>query len=186
MGNITDIQGYWNRHFWLFLWSSNYKVDCACHKGNRNCPIQKRNPSAAEPPLPPPPSLPTIGAETRRRKARRKELEMEQQNEAPEEENNQQPEQIPEKVIVSSDHEVISPGQRLLLWCWSSSDEEDLRLPHVVLCRASILTLNNLHIKVGVLSFIIFLLFFTMSRTSIQVLIRFQSSEWDLSSVFTM
>ncbi|XP_007075571.1 histone-lysine N-methyltransferase SETD5 isoform X2 [Panthera tigris] len=83
----------------------NYKVDCACHKGNRNCPIQKRNPNAAEPPLPPPPSLPTIGAETRRRKARRKELEMEQQNEAPEEDNNQQSEQVPEKVTVSSDHE---------------------------------------------------------------------------------
>ncbi|XP_014653092.1 PREDICTED: SET domain-containing protein 5 isoform X13 [Ceratotherium simum simum] len=85
----------------------NYKVDCACHKGNRNCPIQKRNPNAAELPLPPPPSLPTIGAETRRRKARRKELEMEQQNEAPEEDNNQQPEQVPEKVNVSSDHEEI-------------------------------------------------------------------------------
>uniref|UniRef100_A0A8D1MKF8 SET domain-containing protein n=1 Tax=Sus scrofa TaxID=9823 RepID=A0A8D1MKF8_PIG len=85
----------------------NYKVDCACHKGNRNCPIQKRNPNAAELPLPPPPSLPTIGAETRRRKARRKELEMEQQNEAAEEDNNQQPEQIPEKVTVSSDHEEI-------------------------------------------------------------------------------
>nr|XP_031542134.1 histone-lysine N-methyltransferase SETD5 isoform X6 [Vicugna pacos] len=85
----------------------NYKVDCACHKGNRNCPIQKRNPNAADPPLPPPPSLPTIGAETRRRKARRKELEMEQQNEPPEEENNQQPEQIPEKVTVSSDHESL-------------------------------------------------------------------------------
>ncbi|XP_029774236.1 histone-lysine N-methyltransferase SETD5 isoform X5 [Suricata suricatta] len=85
----------------------NYKVDCACHKGNRNCPIQKRNPNAAEPPLPPPPSLPTIGAETRRRKARRKELEMEQQNEAPEEDNNQQTEQVPEKVTVSSDHEEI-------------------------------------------------------------------------------
>ncbi|XP_047686476.1 histone-lysine N-methyltransferase SETD5 isoform X3 [Prionailurus viverrinus] len=84
---------------------SNYKVDCACHKGNRNCPIQKRNPNAAEPPLPPPPSLPTIGAETRRRKARRKELEMEQQNEAPEEDNNQQSEHVPEKVTVSSDHE---------------------------------------------------------------------------------
>ncbi|XP_057362976.1 histone-lysine N-methyltransferase SETD5 isoform X3 [Manis pentadactyla] len=85
----------------------NYKVDCACHKGNRNCPIQKRNPNAAEPPLPPPPSLPTVGAETRRRKARRKELEMELQNEAPEEDNNQQPEQVPEKVIVASDHEEI-------------------------------------------------------------------------------
>ncbi|XP_037656962.1 histone-lysine N-methyltransferase SETD5 isoform X8 [Choloepus didactylus] len=86
---------------------SNYKVDCACHKGNRNCPIQKRNPNAAEPPLPPPPSLPTIGAETRRRKARRKELEMERQNEAPEENNDQQPEEIPDKVTASSDHEEI-------------------------------------------------------------------------------
>nr|XP_012615991.1 SET domain-containing protein 5 isoform X7 [Microcebus murinus] len=84
---------------------SNYKVDCACHKGNRNCPIQKRNPNAAELPLPPPPSLPTVGAETRRRKARRKELEMEQQNEAPEENNDQQPQEVPEKVTVSSDHE---------------------------------------------------------------------------------
>nr|KAF6476139.1 SET domain containing 5 [Rousettus aegyptiacus] len=85
----------------------NYKVDCACHKGNRNCPIQKRNPNAAELPLPPPPSLPIIGAETRRRKARRKELEMEQQNEAPEEDTNPQPEQVPDKVTVSSDQEEI-------------------------------------------------------------------------------
>ncbi|XP_004625107.1 SET domain-containing protein 5 isoform X11 [Octodon degus] len=85
----------------------NYKVDCACHKGNRNCPIQKRNPSAAELPLPPPPSLPTIGAETRRRKARRKELEMEQQNEASEENSDQQPQEVPEKVNVSSDHEEV-------------------------------------------------------------------------------
>ncbi|XP_035132092.1 histone-lysine N-methyltransferase SETD5 isoform X13 [Callithrix jacchus] len=86
----------------------NYKVDCACHKGNRNCPIQKRNPNATELPLPPPtPSLPTIGAETRRRKARRKELEMEQQNEAPEENNDQQSQEVPEKVTVSSDHEEV-------------------------------------------------------------------------------
>ncbi|XP_006851625.1 PREDICTED: SET domain-containing protein 5 isoform X2 [Chrysochloris asiatica] len=84
----------------------NYKVDCACHKGNRNCPIQKRNPNAGDTPLPPPPSLPIIGAETRRRKARRKELEMEQQNEPPEE-NNNQPLEGPEKVNVSSDHEEI-------------------------------------------------------------------------------
>ncbi|KAM6162003.1 histone-lysine N-methyltransferase SETD5 isoform 6-T6 [Erethizon dorsatum] len=85
----------------------NYKVDCACHKGNRNCPIQKRNPNAAELPLPPPPNLPTIGAETRRRKARRKELEMEQQNEASEENSDQQPQEVPEKVNVSSDHEEV-------------------------------------------------------------------------------
>lgn len=79
---------------------------------------------------------------------------MEQQNEAPEEDNNQQPEQVPEKVTVSSDHEVIFPGQKMLLWCWSSSYEEDPRLPHVVLCRESMLTLNALHIKVGMHSFI--------------------------------
>ncbi|XP_006917649.1 SET domain-containing protein 5 isoform X11 [Pteropus alecto] len=85
----------------------NYKVDCACHKGNRNCPIQKRNPNAAELPLPPPPSLPIIGAETRRRKARRKELEMEQQNDVLEEDTNPQPEQVPDKVTVSSDQEEI-------------------------------------------------------------------------------
>lgn len=85
----------------------NYKVDCACHKGNRNCPIQKRNPNATEAPLPPPPSLPTIGAETRRRKARRKELELEQQSEAVEEENSRPPEHVPEKAAVSSDNEEI-------------------------------------------------------------------------------
>nr|XP_033782058.1 histone-lysine N-methyltransferase SETD5 isoform X2 [Geotrypetes seraphini] len=52
----------------------NYKVDCACHKGNRNCPVQKRNPNMTELPPPPPVAL-SIGAETRRRKARRRELE---------------------------------------------------------------------------------------------------------------
>lgn len=83
-------------------------MDCACHKGNRNCPIQKRNPNAAELPLPPPPSFPTIGAETRRRKARRKELELEQQNEVPEENPDPQPQEVPEKVTVSNEHEVIS------------------------------------------------------------------------------
>lgn len=140
MDRMTDFARLLRQHFRLFLWSSNYKVDCACHKGNRNCPIQKRNPNAAEPPLPPPPSLPTIGAETRRRKARRKELEMEQQNEAPEEDNSQQPEQVPEKATVSSDHEVIFP--------W---------LPHVVVCRESIITFNALHVKVGVTLVIVFL-----------------------------
>ncbi|XP_039859007.1 histone-lysine N-methyltransferase SETD5 isoform X2 [Simochromis diagramma] len=58
--------------------SCNYKVDCACHKSNQNCPVQKHNLSPRDnlvsPPSLPPPS-PLIGAETRRRKARRKELE---------------------------------------------------------------------------------------------------------------
>ncbi|KAI1890457.1 hypothetical protein AGOR_G00153900 [Albula goreensis] len=55
--------------------SCNYKVDCACHKGNQNCPVQKHNLSPPEQLLRPP-SLPVqVGAETRRRKARRKELE---------------------------------------------------------------------------------------------------------------
>ncbi|XP_018581399.1 histone-lysine N-methyltransferase SETD5 isoform X2 [Scleropages formosus] len=55
--------------------SCNYKVDCACHKGNQNCPVQKHNLNPPEQLLRPP-SLPVqVGAETRRRKARRKELE---------------------------------------------------------------------------------------------------------------
>ncbi|XP_010794685.1 SET domain-containing protein 5 isoform X2 [Notothenia coriiceps] len=58
--------------------SCNYKVDCACHKGNQNCPVQKHNLSPREnllssPSLPPP--TPLVGAETRRRKARRREIE---------------------------------------------------------------------------------------------------------------
>uniref|UniRef100_A0A3B4ERL4 SET domain-containing protein n=1 Tax=Pygocentrus nattereri TaxID=42514 RepID=A0A3B4ERL4_PYGNA len=57
--------------------SCNYKVDCACHKGNQNCPVQKHNQSPSESMLPPSQhSLPTLpGAETRRRRARRRELE---------------------------------------------------------------------------------------------------------------
>ncbi|XP_027002066.2 histone-lysine N-methyltransferase SETD5 isoform X2 [Tachysurus fulvidraco] len=57
--------------------SCNYKVDCACHKGNQNCPVQKHNQNPSEVLLPPPQNpLPTLpGAETRRRRARRKELE---------------------------------------------------------------------------------------------------------------
>uniref|UniRef100_A0A8B9LZE0 SET domain containing 5 n=1 Tax=Astyanax mexicanus TaxID=7994 RepID=A0A8B9LZE0_ASTMX len=57
--------------------SCNYKVDCACHKGNQNCPVQKHNQSPSESMLPPTQHpLPTLpGAETRRRRARRRELE---------------------------------------------------------------------------------------------------------------
>ncbi|XP_028263070.1 SET domain-containing protein 5 isoform X10 [Parambassis ranga] len=57
--------------------SCNYKVDCACHKGNQNCPVQKHNLSPMENLLSPPclPQHSLVGAETRRRKARRKELE---------------------------------------------------------------------------------------------------------------
>ncbi|XP_036246928.1 histone-lysine N-methyltransferase SETD5 isoform X3 [Molothrus ater] len=83
----------------------NYKVDCACHKGNRNCPVQKRSPNAAEH-LPPPVLGTLIGAETRRRKARRKELEMEQQSLASEENGTQQTEEVPEGPAAVSDNEV--------------------------------------------------------------------------------
>lgn len=87
------------------FWSSNYKVDCACHKGNRNCPVQKRSPNAAEH-LPPPVLGTLIGAETRRRKARRKELEMEQQGMASDENSSQQTEEVPEGPAAVSDNEV--------------------------------------------------------------------------------
>ncbi|KAF3689371.1 SET domain-containing protein 5 [Channa argus] len=58
--------------------SCNYKVDCACHKGNLNCPVQKHNLSPKDglqnaTSLLPPSLL--VGAETRQRKARRRELE---------------------------------------------------------------------------------------------------------------
>ncbi|XP_047203590.1 histone-lysine N-methyltransferase SETD5 isoform X3 [Girardinichthys multiradiatus] len=58
--------------------SCNYKVDCACHKGNQNCPVQKHNLSPMESFLNPSALVlpsPAVGAETRRRKAQRKELE---------------------------------------------------------------------------------------------------------------
>ncbi|XP_075880853.1 histone-lysine N-methyltransferase SETD5-like isoform X3 [Nelusetta ayraudi] len=58
--------------------SCNYKVDCACHKSNQNCPVQKHNLSPRESLLSPPSlpiTTPQVGAETRRRKARRRELE---------------------------------------------------------------------------------------------------------------
>uniref|UniRef100_UPI00398F2234 histone-lysine N-methyltransferase SETD5 isoform X2 n=1 Tax=Pristiophorus japonicus TaxID=55135 RepID=UPI00398F2234 len=65
--------------------SCKYKVDCACHKGNQNCPVMKHNQGSMEPP---------VGAETRRRKARRKEWEMESElNQASDENSNQQQEE---------------------------------------------------------------------------------------------
>nr|XP_020664489.1 SET domain-containing protein 5 isoform X1 [Pogona vitticeps] len=78
----------------------NYKVDCACHKGNRNCPVQKRSPNSVEQ-LPPPILDTLIGAETRRRKARRKELE--QRGAASDENSNPQTEEVPEGLVAASD-----------------------------------------------------------------------------------
>ncbi|KAM8995136.1 histone-lysine N-methyltransferase SETD5 isoform 2-T2 [Ara ararauna] len=89
----------------------NYKVDCACHKGNRNCPVQKRSPNAAEH-LPPPVLGTLIGAETRRRKARRKELEMEQQGMASDENSSQQTEEVPEGPAAASDNEVTEKEEK--------------------------------------------------------------------------
>ncbi|XP_043933967.1 histone-lysine N-methyltransferase SETD5 isoform X2 [Protopterus annectens] len=58
----------------------NYKVDCACHKGNQNCPIQNQKESPSETVSAPSLMLLQQGTETRRRKARRKELEQENQS----------------------------------------------------------------------------------------------------------
>ncbi|XP_077567896.1 histone-lysine N-methyltransferase SETD5 isoform X7 [Stigmatopora nigra] len=58
--------------------SCSYKVDCACHKGNQNCPVQKHiiSPRQSLPNSPSNPPHSLLGAETRQRKARRKELEV--------------------------------------------------------------------------------------------------------------
>ncbi|XP_009997599.1 PREDICTED: SET domain-containing protein 5 isoform X1 [Chaetura pelagica] len=89
----------------------NYKVDCACHKGNRNCPVQKRSPNAADH-LPPPVLGTVLGAETRRRKARRKELEMEQQGLASDENSSQQTEEVTETPAAASDNEVAEKEEK--------------------------------------------------------------------------
>uniref|UniRef100_A0A8B9C9M5 SET domain containing 5 n=1 Tax=Anser brachyrhynchus TaxID=132585 RepID=A0A8B9C9M5_9AVES len=107
---ITVIADKVTRIMFVF-WSSNYKVDCACHKGNRNCPVQKRSPNAAEH-LPPPVLGTLIGAETRRRKARRKELEMEQQGIASDENSSQQTEEVPEGPAAVSDNEVADKEEK--------------------------------------------------------------------------
>ncbi|XP_061743409.1 histone-lysine N-methyltransferase SETD5 isoform X3 [Nerophis ophidion] len=88
-----------------------YKVDCACHKGNQNCPVQKHNISPKESLLSPtsaPPPSPLVGAETRQRKARRRELEgslggdssqtPSQQQEAKELQGNSDAEGLPDEV----------------------------------------------------------------------------------------
>lgn len=108
------------------FWSSNYKVDCACHKGNRNCPVQKRSPNAAEH-LPPPVLGTLIGAETRRRKARRKELEMEQQGIASDENSSQQTEEVPEGPAAVSDNEVKHQILRHFLLLFSVVESEPLQ-----------------------------------------------------------
>lgn len=108
------------------FWSSNYKVDCACHKGNRNCPVQKRSPNAAEH-LPPPVLGTLIGAETRRRKARRKELEMEQQGIASDENSSQQTEEVPEGPAAVSDNEVKHQILHQFLLLFSVVESEPLQ-----------------------------------------------------------
>ncbi|TRY71231.1 hypothetical protein DNTS_022895 [Danionella cerebrum] len=53
----------------------NYKVDCACHKSNQDCPVQKHNLRPLQLPSPQSANFAPPGAETRRRRARRRELE---------------------------------------------------------------------------------------------------------------
>ncbi|XP_060095311.1 histone-lysine N-methyltransferase SETD5 [Heteronotia binoei] len=87
----------------------NYKVDCACHKGNRNCPVQKRSSNAIDQ-LPPPILDTLIGAETRRRKARRKELE--QRGAVSDENSNPPAEDVPEGLAAASDNEVADKEEK--------------------------------------------------------------------------
>ncbi|KAF4112076.1 hypothetical protein G5714_006871 [Onychostoma macrolepis] len=53
----------------------NYKVDCACHKGNQDCPVQRHNLRPLQLLSPQSSNFSLPGAETRRRRARRREME---------------------------------------------------------------------------------------------------------------
>ncbi|XP_050968183.1 histone-lysine N-methyltransferase SETD5 isoform X6 [Labeo rohita] len=53
----------------------NYKVDCACHKGNQDCPVQRHNLRPLQLLSPQSSNFALPGAETRRRRARRRQLE---------------------------------------------------------------------------------------------------------------
>ncbi|XP_026118359.1 SET domain-containing protein 5-like isoform X3 [Carassius auratus] len=53
----------------------NYKVDCACLKGNQDCPVQRHNLHPLELLSPQSSNFALPGAETRRRRARRREME---------------------------------------------------------------------------------------------------------------
>ncbi|KAK7155130.1 hypothetical protein R3I93_009925 [Phoxinus phoxinus] len=53
----------------------NYKVDCACHKGNQDCPVQTHNLRPIQLPSPQSSQFALPGIETRKRRARRREME---------------------------------------------------------------------------------------------------------------
>ncbi|XP_067908097.1 histone-lysine N-methyltransferase SETD5 isoform X2 [Heterodontus francisci] len=109
--------------------SCKYKVDCACHKGNQNCPVQKHNQGSMEPP---------VGAETRRRKARRKEWEMESElNQASDENSNQQQEEpaeskdqqeLPTQHPASDSEEGPGEGERIKVEEENEESEMDEQL----------------------------------------------------------
>lgn len=50
-------------------------MDCACHKGNQDCPVQRHNLRPLQLLSPQPSQFALPGAETRRRRAQRRELQ---------------------------------------------------------------------------------------------------------------
>lgn len=64
---------YW--HFFSNFPISNYKVDCACHTGNQDCPVQRHNLQPLQLLSPQSSNFALPGAETRRRRAQRREME---------------------------------------------------------------------------------------------------------------
>jgi hypothetical protein len=78
---------------------------------------------------------------------------MEQQHEAPEENSDQQRQEVPEKVTVSIDHEVISPGQIRLVWSQSSKSS---RFQVATCFREAVITVNVPYINIHMCSFIFF------------------------------
>ncbi|XP_043563711.1 histone-lysine N-methyltransferase SETD5 isoform X3 [Chiloscyllium plagiosum] len=118
--------------------SCKYKVDCACHKGNQNCPVQKHNQGSVESP---------VGAETRRRKARRKEWEMESELNQPSDENsNQQQEEpaeskdqqeLPVQIPASDSEEGPGEGDRIKVEEENEESEMDEQLRAIAQSKLS-------------------------------------------------
>ncbi|XP_026069724.1 SET domain-containing protein 5-like isoform X3 [Carassius auratus] len=91
----------------------NYKVDCACHKGNQDCPVQRHNLRPVQLPSPQSSNFALPGAETRRRRARRREMEGDRLISSVSDESNHLLEDANETQGVSDTEDALMDGVKL-------------------------------------------------------------------------